>query len=66
MGDEGPAVQSMMLMLLVVVPIVLVLGFAFLAAVLWEWISILRERRAVRECLRLHGSPPKGKIDELL
>jgi hypothetical protein len=53
------------LILMVVASIVLVLGFACLAAVLWEWIGIVRERRAVQRCIRLHGTPAKEKFDDL-
>lgn len=64
MGDEGPAVQLMILILVVFGPFVLILGLAVLALSLWEWISIVREREAVERCLRLHLDPVKG-IDDL-
>ena len=50
----------------IIVPIFLLLGLAFLAAFFCEWINIVREREAFERCLRLHGSPTKGKVDELL
>jgi hypothetical protein len=64
-GSRSKFVGGPFLIILAVVAVSLLLGLAFLAAVVWVWIGSLRERRAVRECLRLHGSPAKGKIDEL-
>jgi hypothetical protein len=58
-------VSGTLLIFLGVVAAFLFLGLPLLGAILWVWIGILRERRAVERCIRLHGSAAKGKIDEL-
>jgi hypothetical protein len=50
---------------LIVVPILLLLGLAFLGACLGEHESIVRGREAVERCVRLHGIREEN-IDEFL
>jgi hypothetical protein len=62
--EVGPMYLGALLIVLLAA-LVLVLGLAFLAAVLWVWIGGVRERRAIQRCLRIHGHGAKQGVDEL-